>query len=356
MKKTRYSKLISTGIAITFIYFSLICQIGLADNGTWSTYNPYTVNTGLEGILSNRIIGLAVDDFGNLIAGTPIGIIKFRDKEEVDNYKFPRKLIVSRDLINRFNKIAIDDSGDIWIATKNGIGRFNGTAWKIYSDKDGLALGENISIAIDSRNNIWIANEFGVSMYNGTTWTTYSSIKARSAIVIDEDNNPVVGTKEGISKFNGYRWINYTKPYELSGEIGLIAIDKKNRIWIRTCKSQFDCTISKLSDNKWKTYSKSDGIESGMIYTIVVDKKNNIIVGTNRGVYIYDEYRWTNYNKENGLASDNIYSIAIDKDNNIWVGGYDDSKKGGVSKFDGKKWTTYFFNQITAIAIDKDNN
>ena len=51
----------------------------------------------------------------------------------------------------------------------------------------------------------------------------------------------------------------------------------------------------------------------------------------------------TTYTTVDGLAYNIVRSIAIDSEGNIWFGTWG----GGVSKFDGKRWTTYTISEYT---------
>lgn len=62
-------------------------------------------------------------------------------------------------------------------------------------------------------------------------------------------------------------------------------------------------------------------------------------VGTSNGLLRYDLVReeQKSYTTKNGLLSNIIHTVAIDPKGNKWIGTYG----GGLSKFDGKQWTTY---------------
>ena len=68
------------------------------------------------------------------------------------------------------------------------------------------------------------------------------------------------------------------------------------------------------------------------------DKAGNLWCGTiGGGVSKYDGKSFTTYTTKQGLASDRVFSISQDKAGNLWFGTYD----GGVSKYDGQSFTTY---------------
>lgn len=65
-----------------------------------------------------------------------------------------------------------DRTGFIWIGTKSGLNRFDGTALKVYYAKNGKnSIGSNFinSLAEDDKGNIWIGTDAGVWIYNPLT-------------------------------------------------------------------------------------------------------------------------------------------------------------------------------------------
>jgi hypothetical protein len=66
-------------------------------------------------------------------------------------------------------------------------------------------------------------------------------------------------------------------------------------------------------------------------------------IGTDRdGVLVYDGTYVTRYTTQNGLAGNSINNISIDSSGNVWV-----ATNQGISKFDGKVWTSYYQNPDT---------
>lgn len=90
--------------------------------------------------------------------------------------------------------------------------------------------------------------------------------------------------------------------------------------------------VAKYDGDEWFyfTYENSD-LPSNTVYSVAVDSKNNIWVGTNgSGIAMFDGENWTVYNKSNSeLPDDYIFWITIDRYDNKWIG----MLKGGLSVF-----------------------
>lgn len=77
---------------------------------------------------------------------------------------------------NRCNSILQDSEGYYWIATDDGLSRFDGTHCKNYrkNANDSLSLSNNLSYNLleDKQGNIWIGTYQGINRYN-KNWKIY---------------------------------------------------------------------------------------------------------------------------------------------------------------------------------------
>jgi ligand-binding sensor domain-containing protein len=139
-----------------------------------------------------------------------------------------------------------------------------------------------------------------------------------------------------------------------------ISFDSKGTAWIGTFKQgmiRYDGTST--------VYNSQNSIlpDSVVIWSIEVDRNDNIWLGTNAGLIKYDRKKFTVYNTTNSQLAENIvWAIAVDRSNTLWLASCR-FRLGGLMKFDGTNWTLFTpensplpSNSITDIAIDgKDN-
>ena len=73
---------------------------------------------------------------------------------------------------------------------------------------------------------------------------------------------------------------------------------------------------------------------------ITIDAQENKWFGTNGGISKFDGNKWTSYSyngdKQTGIAGNGISGIIEDYEGNMWFATF-----GGLSKFDGTSWTNY---------------
>ena len=76
-----------------------------------------------------------------------------------------------------------------------------------------------------------------------------------------------------------------------------------------------------------------DGVNCG-----VIDKIGNLWLGTNGGgVSRYDGKKFTNYTIGQGLANDSVMSITEDKTGSLWFG----TAGGRINRYNGKSFINY---------------
>jgi len=100
----------------------------------------------------------------------PFGIAQSWDIKEDFQTKF--SILKTQDGLsdNRILDIMQDNSGFIWLATENGLNRFDGYDFLVFQNNptDSSTISSNIitCIAEDTDGNLWIGTTFGLNKYN----------------------------------------------------------------------------------------------------------------------------------------------------------------------------------------------
>lgn len=282
------------------------------------------------------------------------------------------------------NKVYQDKRGFIWVATEDGLNKFDGNRFIVYkknkNEPDALLNNYVKTLFEDSKGRFWIACINGIQIYDQATHT-FQSIPIRhnrdnmapqtSANIIELQNGEIwLGTYGGgiISlkenefipqeelnrKIQSYFiqtiyedskqniWIatenkglfcytpsngqvqNFTAPGQLTSEdISCLCEDKEGTLFISTLNGG----LMKLNpSNSQFTPIPYKGNNRLSIKTLTIDNNNNLYIGTEGfGLKIYN--RSTNsiddYDVHNGvfdLSSSKVHSILEDKDGNLWLG------------------------------------
>jgi ligand-binding sensor domain-containing protein len=194
------------------------------------------------------------------------------------------------------------------------------------------------AISIDKNDNIWFSKKgYGISKFDGNTWTTYSTVNSNlpsnfySTITIDNNNNKWFGDEfEGrVIKYNDTIWEVHSVPnphptYKMLG-VTAINIDFDGNAWIEVPLSG----VFKFDGTNWSTI-----LGHASVYSLVIDIYGYKWVGyqvmwIGGGISKFDGNKWTNYDTDNSGIIDNwVTCIVIDKQGNKWIG-----TRSGVSVF-----------------------
>lgn len=211
---------------------------------------------------------------------------------------------ISNSLIN---EIYQDKKGFVWIATEDGLNKYDGTKFTIYKSilKDDTSLKNNYvkTIYEDSQGRFWVACINGLLLYNRAKDSFSEVIVHRDKQIIHPQVISILETK------NGDIWMT------TSGE-GLISLKKGGK--------QFTVE-SKISKN----------LCSAFLTDIFEDSNHLLWIGSeNKGLNIYNPYtkKARLLKAPDNITSNNITSICEDKKGNIFIG----TLSGGLNVFNPK--------------------
>jgi signal transduction histidine kinase/ligand-binding sensor domain-containing protein len=163
--------------------------------------------------------------------------------------------------------------GTLWAGSQNGLGRWDGQHWKLFTADNGLSGNAISAIAEDSRSNLWIGTEnSGLNFYDGRKFISYRASENGlpgddvSCLYLDSDGVLWVGTAaHGLARFKGGKWKSFSTPALASNSIGYIIGDDDGYLWIgsngglmRIARSAFDGTNSLFC----RVYGRADGLPS----------------------------------------------------------------------------------------------
>jgi ligand-binding sensor domain-containing protein/tRNA A-37 threonylcarbamoyl transferase component Bud32 len=92
-----------------------------------------------------------------------------------------------------------------------------------------------------------------------------------------------------------------------------------------------------LQDGSYVELGIVDGLASGMVKDLVVDKAGNLWVATDAGISRFNGQKWQTFDEADGLGSDWVESLAIDAQGNLWAGTAYGQR--GLNYYDGKTWS-----------------
>lgn len=208
---------------------------------------------------------------------------------------------------------AEDDQHNVWIASGDGLLKYDGYHYYLYHDNSVYEGIDEIGIAFDNQKRLWIASENGIYFIRNDS---LFSIKS---------------TTLNFADLNGRR----------------ITIDHLNRIWIATKENGALC----IDNNKTLIYDQRCGLPDNYIQNIFLDKKGNIYMGSGlSGMIIIEPGRMISLFQKPDKNNWRVYLCFTEDEDGIWAGTYSDGLiligKKNVTQF---SFTGKFTDQIDDI-------
>jgi ligand-binding sensor domain-containing protein len=237
------------------------------------------------------------DRKGNIWLASWEGIFRYDGKSFVN--------VTSNVSSARFFSVLEDRKGNLWFGSiGSGVYYYNGKSLQNLTTKDGLVNNEITCIYEDKAGNIWFGVNGGISRYDGKSFRNYMM----NGNSISEDRT-------------GKTFPDFTRP---PNEVNSIIEDKTGKFWFCTRGNTF------VYDGETFTVFTHDGKPFSNVRTITEDKKGNIWLGGPDGLWRYDGNTFTNFTQKF------VGYVIEDRKGNIWT-----SSEGDKAPFyirDGQGW------------------
>lgn len=225
-----------------------------------------------------------------------------------------------------------DRKGNIWIASWEGIFKYDGRSFTNITSK--VSSARFFSVLEDRKGNFWFASiGSGVYYYDGKSFRNFTTNEglvrnAVTTIYEDKSGNIWFGTESGVSRYDGKSFRNF----KMNEAPPLTETDSVH--------------ISSYQHPLPEIHWMHNDVNS-----IVEDKTGKLWFGTRGYATIYDGKTFITIINKDGKPFANIRSIIKDKKGNIWLGGAD-----GLWRYDGNTFTNFAKKFVGYIYEDKKGN
>ena len=265
---------------------------------------------------------------------------------------------------NMVSQILQTSDGYFWLATYNGLVRFDGVHFEIfdkdncealpsshifsiYEDKPGrLWIGTIKGAAVlengkfspwlpdqirslinqfheDKKGNFWVATDnngiYRVKNHTVTRFTTKDGLASNYIMSICEDENGTLwfGTWQGVSRFKDGTFITYTAKEGLPHDyVSAVFVDSRGNPWIAT----YGGGLCRWKDEKFIVFNTSIGLPNNTIRTIYEDSHGILWLGSRQGLIRFKDGKFSSTLINENLPLNLVNSICEDKDGNLWIG------------------------------------
>lgn len=264
--------------------------------------------------------------------------------------------------------IAQTPDGFIWLATSEGLIRFDGSSFYTFNSKNTPGLTTDLirCLAVDGDGTLWLGTEWGgfgpfvdgrfKPCWPSTRhWHRVAAMRELPggvmAVSVIDDSPEHTGIYRVVSgrviapastkvqipdfavagnglicamQFGGSRamtsagtLVDYGRPAAFAGKtVSCVAAGGDGSVWFGT---EHDGLIRYL-DGKYRFYTVREGLPSNCINCLFADREGRVWAGTNDGILTWDGHGFAAFGKVDGLFASNVTAISEDREGNLWVG------------------------------------
>jgi len=278
---------------------------------------------------------------------------------------------------NTVNAIVQTRDGYMWVATHDGLARFDGVRFQVFGLEQGLPGVDINQLYVDNEDVLWIGT-YGAGLCFMRPGGRIERVANPSGqpgndtidcLQKDAAGRLWVGTDGGLRFFeagklvtgepalapflhtpisflqparDGSMWIStttYGLHHYVHGRLELcqgIAVqpkvisrsmfeDRQRRLWVSIGNGYVLCR----TNDQWQVFSQADGLPFPYISSITQDAEGTIWAGSlDDGLYRFDGKRFQALHVKDGLSAEDVRSLHCDTENNLWVG----TRTGGLNR------------------------
>jgi|HubBroStandDraft_6_1064221.scaffolds.fasta_scaffold00246_20 ligand-binding sensor domain-containing protein/signal transduction histidine kinase len=242
----------------------------------------------------------------------------------------------------KINSLLAIGSGDLWISTDNGIGRWNGSEISSPGTSRALDRTQVLATIRDRNSNVWVGTANGLFRIDARGVPSIEegdnrSTEAVTALFEDREGNLWVGTPQGIERLRERMFTTYSVSGGLPSEsIGPVYVDPEGRAWFAPLQGG----LYWLKDGHVGRVSIA-GLDTSAVYSIS-GRQGELWIGRRQGGithlrYNGDAFTTETYTQSHGLAQNSVYAVHQNRDGTVWAG----TLSAGLSRFKNGSFTTF---------------
>jgi ligand-binding sensor domain-containing protein/class 3 adenylate cyclase len=305
------------------------------------THKAWQAGEDRSGLPQNSVFSIAQTPDGYLWLATQEGLVRF------DGVRFTTFNSSNTEAIthNDVWRLLADEQG-LWVATRGGgLLRYRQGRFEHWDSADGLAGDTIHSLWRDADGSLWVGTEFGLSQLR---WAADGALGVRSfredygltsntiyAIYRDSAGRLYAGTDSaGINLMNADgRFVPWAGDQRLAqATIYDLREDSRGALWIATGNGLY-----RWHEGQLQRFGEAEGLSSARVRAIFEDRHGQLWFGTDGGLNRYVNGRFSHFTSALGLTSDQVGALNEDREGNLWIG----TDGGGLNRLSNSRFVPY---------------
>ena len=217
---------------------------------------------------------------------------------------------------NQVNHLAQTDDGYLWLATWEGLVRYNGQDFTLFGPQNVAAFTDQGIRGLSSRmpGTLLVAtSRGGVMVLKNDTWSR-------------------VGVEQGLAQEETVR----------------AEFDDRGRLWVA---HESEGVVRIDPDGKVTRFGVSEGLPSGQMFALLIDANDVVWAGTTKGLVRIEKNRVQAFGVEDGMPDGAVYALIRAPDGGIFIGTHHGVFRGRNGEFSAHE-SGFPDDAVASLAVD----
>ena len=327
----------------------LVSLSGMAASNAWAQQEALRLDPGRsiaqyvfeswqeeDGLPQSSVTALAQTPDGFLWLATDEGLVRF---DGVAFHTFDKRTEEAF-RINDVVALTAGQGGVLWIGTRGGgLVRYDGTFTR-FDDANGLSSNYVTALYEDPAGVLWIGTYGGGLMaYEAGELRTYTAEDGLpgefiSSIMRDARGDLFVGTEAGIVRLDAERFVPDERPGAPTGLISTLYSAPDGRLWAATREAG----LFALEQNTWSDRSSAIGLGEAYVSALLTDTEGSLwLAATGGRLYRLRDNAFEPFTSEDAIGTNDLTSLYQDREGSLWIG----SRYRGLHRLRSGKFTPF---------------
>ncbi len=288
--------------------------------------------TSRSGLPQNSVLSIAQTSDGYMWLATEEGLVRY-DGNRTRIYDRRSDPILQDNFVQ---SLSAAPDGSLWVGTRGGVNHYTHGTFVSHTDNGGRYLGD---VLADTRGNVWVASVGGLSSVSrdGQKLLPFAAIPTGTAVrqmALAGDGSLWLATSTGVwhVKDGGAHRHGAVEGLPES-EVEVLTAARDGSFWFSTPTELLHWKNGLLSRRSVTTI-----VPRGRVTALLEDSSGKLWIGLAQdGIATLSGKFTERFTQTNGLPSNDVTALRVDRDNNLWVGFND----GGAVRFHSGLFHTY---------------
>ncbi|MDY7230246.1 two-component regulator propeller domain-containing protein [Hyalangium rubrum] len=288
-----------------------------------------------DGLPQNTVFAIQQTEEGYLWLATWEGLARF-DGAQFTVYNRHNTPELSE---HGIRSLVEDGAGGLWVGTKKGVLHYEGGRFQRLRDEGDLRQVNVPALALEGTT-LWVGSSLGleqVSLSPGGTRRRYTAKEGLpstgiEALAVDQHGGVWVGTREGLARLWDGKVERVPLPEGADARVRSLRVGRNGTLWVGTYGG-----LLSLSEGRFTFHGPEQGLPHHEVAVLLEARDGTLWVGHETGLARRTDGGFVHFGPREGLSGSRVYSLFEDRDGNLWVGTAD----GGLNRLRAGPFRTF---------------